>query len=99
MRTATKRKPKDSAAPTALAAALGVATKPPALGNKLLLSFADLRALGVSYSRWHLYRLVRKNKFPRPVALGPEPCARKAWRAADIERWLAERPYYAPAAE
>jgi predicted DNA-binding transcriptional regulator AlpA len=97
--TATKRKPKDSVAPAAFAAALGATIKPPDLGGKLLLSFADLRALGVSYSRWHLYRLVREDKFPRPVALGPEPCTRKAWRAADIERWLAERPYYTSAAE
>ncbi len=61
--------------------------------NKVLLGLADLRALGISYSRQHLWRLVAKGKFPAPVALGPEVYARKAWRRADVEAWLAALPY------
>jgi predicted DNA-binding transcriptional regulator AlpA len=61
--------------------------------GKVLLGLADLRALGIPYSRAHLHRLMHAGKFPRPVALGPEVRARKAWRADDIERWLASLPY------
>jgi predicted DNA-binding transcriptional regulator AlpA len=69
-----------------------LATAPPL--EKVLLSRADLNALGISYSRAHLARLVAEGKFPAPVALGgPEPSARKAWRVADVEAWLAALPY------
>jgi predicted DNA-binding transcriptional regulator AlpA len=68
-----------------------LATAPPL--SKLLLSRADLNALGISYSRPHLHRLVAEGRFPAPVAFGPEPYARKAWRAADVEAWLAALPY------
>jgi prophage regulatory protein len=63
--------------------------KPVPSFSKLLLSLADLHALGISYSRQHIYRLVAEGRFPRPVALGPELYARKAWRSADVEQWLA----------
>lgn len=67
------------------------AARPPS--GKVLLGLGDLRALGISWSRQHLHRLMHAGKFPRPVALGPEVRARKAWRADDIERWLASLPY------
>jgi predicted DNA-binding transcriptional regulator AlpA len=38
--------------------------------GKELLAFADLRLLGISYSRAHIYRLIKAGKFPRPVRLG-----------------------------
>jgi predicted DNA-binding transcriptional regulator AlpA len=62
--------------------------------DKVLLSRADLNALGISYSRQHLFRLVREGRFPRPIALsGPQPYSRKVWRRADVERWLAGLNY------
>jgi prophage regulatory protein len=75
---------------TTTAAPTPVAPKPklpaaPAL-SRALLSHDDLRDLGVTYSRWSLTRLVKEGRFPAPVALGP---GRKAWRAAEVEAWLA----------
>jgi predicted DNA-binding transcriptional regulator AlpA len=62
-------------------------------GPPVLLSRADLREhYGITYSRAHLHRLMREGKFPRQVALGPEPYARKAWRRADVEAWVASLP-------
>lgn len=60
--------------------------------RKVLLGPGDLRALGISYSRQHIWRLVKDGRFPAPVALGPEPYARKAWRSADVDAWLAALP-------
>ena len=57
-----------------------------------LLSRDDLRELyGISYSRWHLQRLISLGRFPAPVALGsPElKFGRKVWRREAIEKWVA----------
>jgi prophage regulatory protein len=61
--------------------------------GKVLLSHDDLRALGISYSRQHLHRLIREGRFPAPVALGPEQYARKAWKSEDVACWLAALSY------
>jgi predicted DNA-binding transcriptional regulator AlpA len=63
--------------------------------RKVLLGLSDLHALGISYSRQHLHRLMREGKFPQTVTLGPEVYSRKAWRAEDVARWLAELTYTA----
>jgi predicted DNA-binding transcriptional regulator AlpA len=76
MRVTTKRK-------------LAGSTALPSQPTKVLLGFADLHALGISYSRQHLYRKMADGTFPRPVALGSETYARKAWRRADILAWIA----------
>lgn len=65
-----------------------LATAPPPL-----LSRDDLRQyFGITYSRSHLWRLIKDGTFPAPVALGPAPYARKCWRLADIEAWIAALP-------
>jgi predicted DNA-binding transcriptional regulator AlpA len=56
------------------------------------ISYEGLRELGICYHRTHLWTLVQRGQFPRPVALGPGRFARKAWRVADIEEWMATRP-------
>lgn len=62
-------------------------------GPPLLLSRDDLREFfGITYSRAHLHRLIRDHHFPAPVALGSAPYARKCWRVADIEAWVAALP-------
>jgi predicted DNA-binding transcriptional regulator AlpA len=59
----------------------------------VLLSHADLREFyGIDYSRAHLHRLMAARKFPRQVGLGPAAYARKAWRRADVEQWIADLP-------
>lgn len=87
MHAATKRKLKGSTARVPAAAPPPTAAPQPA--GKVLLSHADLLALGITYSRQHLYRLMAAGAFPRPVALGSEVYARKAWRRADVEAWIA----------
>lgn len=42
--------------------------------------------LGISHST--IWRMLRAGKFPAPVRISQRV---KAWRAADVERWLAER--------
>ena len=40
-----------------------------------------------------IYRWIKAGTFPLPVALGPRL---RAWRAADIEDWLDNRPQVDP---
>jgi prophage regulatory protein len=52
------------------------------------LSFKELRARGICYSRTHTWRMVRAGKFPVPVKLGP---SRNAWVESEIDAWLDAR--------
>jgi prophage regulatory protein len=56
---------------------------------KELLGWEDLRAKGITYSDVHVWRLVKADKFPSAVSLGPG--TRKLWRAADIDEWIRDR--------
>ena len=60
----------------------------PLLLGKELLSRADLVALGVPWSRAHLYKVMAAGRFPRPVSTGPGLYDRKLWRRRDVEAWL-----------
>ncbi len=53
------------------------------------LRFQDLKAAGVVRNRMTLSRWIKSQGFPAGVLLGPNT---RAWRADDIERWLAGRP-------
>ena len=66
------------------------------LSNKQLLSFEDLRTLGLRWSRQWLHAQVKAGKFPAPLKLGP---ATNAWLRAEWDRWLAERAAERGAAE
>jgi prophage regulatory protein len=55
----------------------------------LLLSYADLKALGIGYTRTHLWRLATEGKFPKPVKLGP--ASRNCWSAVEVNEWIAQR--------
>ena len=61
-----------------------LATAPPA---RLLLSFDDLRAAGIRYSRAQLYRLMALGAFPKPIKID----SRNAWIASEIQAWLEVR--------
>jgi prophage regulatory protein len=41
-----------------------------------------------SLSKTHIYRLMDRGRFPRPVPLGPR---RVAWREGEVEAWMEER--------
>jgi predicted DNA-binding transcriptional regulator AlpA len=54
-----------------------------------LLRFKDLRRLGYVSSWPQLRRMQEYEDFPSGFLLGPNS---RAWRVADIEEWLANRP-------
>lgn len=53
-----------------------------------LLSYKDLKALGITYSREHLFRLEAANRFPRRIYLSAQ---RIAWLQSEIEKFIADR--------
>lgn len=58
------------------------------LDSQKLLNFRQLRDLGIHYSREHLWRLERTNRFPRRVRLSPQKIA---WLETEIQDWLREK--------
>jgi predicted DNA-binding transcriptional regulator AlpA len=53
-----------------------------------LMSYDDLVAAGIKYSRPHLWRLYSTGKFPKPIKLS---LSRNAWRVEDVEAWIEAR--------
>jgi predicted DNA-binding transcriptional regulator AlpA len=53
-----------------------------------LLSFEDLKAIGLVNNRMTLMRWMKFQDFPEPVRLGPNTVR---WRRSRIEQWLEER--------
>ncbi|MCK1354650.1 AlpA family phage regulatory protein [Bradyrhizobium sp. CW7] len=64
----------------------------PSPDRKRLVGYADLPEYGITYHRTYLYSLIQRGLFPRPVKLGPGRYGRTAFRVADIEQWIADRP-------
>lgn len=56
-----------------------------------LVSFEELRAMGIPFSTQHLNRLIKAGHFPRAIKLGPARNSKKAWLKADIDQWLQQR--------
>jgi predicted DNA-binding transcriptional regulator AlpA len=62
-----------------------------------VLSFDRLSAeKGISWGRDHLRRKIKNREFPAPIQMSSR---RIAWTEESIDRWLAERPTAASAAE
>jgi predicted DNA-binding transcriptional regulator AlpA len=60
--------------------------------ERILVTWPELRELGIRFSRQHTTRLVSKGLFPKPVRLGGADMSTKAhWRLADILDWIEER--------
>lgn len=53
-----------------------------------LLNFQQLRAIGINWSREHLWRLEAKNKFPRRIYLSPQ---KVAWFEDEVLQWVEQR--------
>lgn len=53
-----------------------------------MLDLSDLREKGIKFSRQHIHRLVKANKFPAPVKIGDN---RNAWVETEIEAYLTAR--------
>lgn len=50
-----------------------------------LLSFAELPKKGVPYTRGHIYKLIDRGQFPRPVKLGER---KVAFVEREIDDWI-----------
>ena len=59
-----------------------------AVAQPKLLTYKDLKAMGISFSREHLWRLEAAGKFPRRIYLSPQKIA---WFEDEVLTWLAER--------
>jgi predicted DNA-binding transcriptional regulator AlpA len=55
-----------------------------------LLSSADLKAEGIPYTNDHIRRLVKQERFPRPVKLNG-PFSPNAWLKHEIDAWKKAR--------
>ena len=51
----------------------------------VLIPYSDLKAKGVPYSKPHLWRLEKANKFPRRVPIGP---SRYGYVEAEIDAYI-----------
>lgn len=51
------------------------------------IPFKSLYAKGITYSRQHVYRLIAKNEFPKPVHFSGAG-SRMAFVEAEIDAWL-----------
>ena len=59
--------------------------------KRRFLSFADLEALGIRYSKSQLYRLISSGRFPSPIPLADGPRANVGFVAEEIEAWITRR--------
>lgn len=71
--------------------AAAVAATVPKLDHRLLLSGADLDALGIKFHRVHRMRLIKAGKFPAPIKLGQLSGSHNFWIAEEIFAWIASR--------
>jgi len=54
--------------------------------SEILIYYRDLKALGIPYSKPHLWRLERDGKFPKRVPLGP---GRYGYVKSEIDAYIA----------
>lgn len=54
----------------------------------VLIDLDDIKALGVKFSKTHLWRLIKNGAFPSPVSTGRK---RRTWLKSDVEEWLASK--------
>jgi prophage regulatory protein len=57
--------------------------------GEVFVSYFDLRAHGITYTRVHLARMMRNGTFPASIRLSPN---RIAWRLSELEHWKSSRP-------
>jgi prophage regulatory protein len=54
-----------------------------------VLTYDDLKPQkGISYSKVQIWRLEKKNKFPKRIQLGP---SRHGWLDSEIDQWIMDR--------
>jgi prophage regulatory protein len=52
--------------------------------KRTLITYDDLRSKGIVYSKPHLWKLEKANKFPRRVMIG----ARYAYVESEVDAWI-----------
>jgi prophage regulatory protein len=50
-----------------------------------LLGYRDLKDKGIKFSRMHIHRLVKQNKFPKPFKTGVRT---NTWTEPEIDRYI-----------
>jgi len=53
-----------------------------------LIPLSKLADKGILYSRNYIDRMIRENRFPKPVYLSPR---RRAFVESELDRWIEER--------
>jgi prophage regulatory protein len=53
----------------------------------VLIPFKGLRDRDINFSKMHIHRLVKENKFPTPIKIGK---GTNAWLESEIEDYLAQ---------
>jgi predicted DNA-binding transcriptional regulator AlpA len=56
-----------------------------------VVDWKGLKALGIAYSRTHIWRLMRSGKFPQAFKLADDPKARVVWWLSEVRAWLLNR--------
>jgi predicted DNA-binding transcriptional regulator AlpA len=63
-------------------------SSPPPPRGKRMLTFDDLRAKGISFSRNYLRELWEQGRFPKPFHLSPR---KLAWPEEIVDQWIEDR--------
>jgi predicted DNA-binding transcriptional regulator AlpA len=56
--------------------------------GKEVANFRAIKALGIPYSRTHLFRLVKSGDFPRPFKVGSHRNSPPVWWLHEVIQWL-----------
>jgi predicted DNA-binding transcriptional regulator AlpA len=56
--------------------------------GKEVVNFRGIKALGIPYSRTHIWRLIESGDFPKPFKLGNYRNSPPVWWLRDIFEWL-----------
>jgi len=59
--------------------------------GKEVVNWKALKALGIPYSRAHIWRLMAAGKFPRAFKLGDFPNSPPVWWLSEVIEWLEAR--------
>jgi predicted DNA-binding transcriptional regulator AlpA len=59
--------------------------------GKKVVNFRGIKALGIPYSRAHIWRLMKQGKFPLCFKLGDYPNSPPVWWLSEVIEWLEAR--------
>jgi predicted DNA-binding transcriptional regulator AlpA len=62
-----------------------------AMTGKEVVNWKGIKALGIPYSRTHVWRLVASGEFPKPFKLGSHRNSPPVWRLQSVLDWLEEK--------